>query len=302
MGWWMWWCEQLLLLKFYRMWYQLNFRLPPLAAKMAFGKRGAINAFCNLLRNWKSGETGQLQLTCENQHLKLNYSLDLGECTSPACYPWVCRQGPPGPRRGVGPCRQRRRERRAAARAAAYQGNTTEEVVNPSEPVEKTAIAENAKPAEEVVKAFKYIDAAISINITGPEKSTAAEKVPVSEEDAALTPNSYIQNEKFKCDQCTYPNSSEKGLSQHIRMKHCPSLDLRCSRKQHVDLCCDVMVVRSRNKGARVRAPPKVYHANMKMYGTYCEERSDTNSSFYAFPLPLPGRADRIKYLECFVL
>ena len=52
----------------------------------------------------------------------------------------------------------------------------------------------------------------------------------------------------------------------------------------------------------RVRASPKVYHANLNMYGTYCEERSDTNSSLYAFPLPLPGRPDRIKYLECFVL
>ena len=173
--------------------------------------------------------------------------------------------------------------------------------MNPSEPVEKTAIAENAEPAEEVVKAFNSIDAAISINITGPEKSTAAEKVPVSEEDAALTPKSDILTAKFKCDQCSYSNSSEEGLLQHIRMKHCPSLDLRCSRKQHIDICCDVMLVRSKNKGERVRAPPKVYHA-LKMYGTYCEERSDTNSSLYAFPLPLPGRPDRVKYLECFVL
>ena len=70
----------------------------------------------------------------------------------------------------------------------------------------------------------------------------------------------------------------------------------------HVDLCCDVMLVGSKNKGERVRAHPKVYHSNLNMYGTYCEERSDTNSSLYAFPLPLPGRPDRIKYLECFVL
>ena len=286
---------------------------------MAVGERGAVNAFWNLMQNWKSGETAQLQLTCENQHLKLNYSLDLGEWISPApnstpATPESVVRGHQGPRRGFGPCRQRRRERRAAARAAANQGNTTEEVVTPIDPVEKTAIAENAEPAEEVVKSFKSFDAAISIDITaaedvdkadkatGAEKSTAAEKEPVSEEDAALTPNSDILTDKFKCDQYSYSNSSEKGLLQHIRMKHCPSLDLRCSRKQHVDLCCDVMVVRSRNKGARVRAPPKVYHANLKMYGTYCEERSDTNSSFYAFPLPLPGRPDRIKYLECFVL
>ena len=35
---------------------------------------------------------------------------------------------------------------------------------------------------------------------TGPEKSSAAEKVPVSEEDAALTSNSEILTEKFKCE------------------------------------------------------------------------------------------------------
>ena len=103
---------------------------------MAVGERGAVNAFWNLMRNWKSGETAQLQLTCENQHLKLNYSLDLGEWISLAAIstpatPESVFRGHQGPWRGVGPCRQRRRERRAAVRPAAYQGNTTEEVVTP---------------------------------------------------------------------------------------------------------------------------------------------------------------------------
>ena len=84
------------------------------------------------------------------------------------------------------------------------------------------------------------------------------------------TSNTDHHTETFKCNQCNYENSSEKGLTQHVRMKHCPSLQLRCSRNEHVDLCCDVIVVRSKvSKGSRVKAPTKVYHANLNLFGTY---------------------------------
>ena len=32
--------------------------------------------------------------------------------------------------------------------------------------------------------------------------------------------------EKFKCNQCDYEDSSEKGLTQHVHMKHCPVFSL----------------------------------------------------------------------------
>ena len=92
------------------------------------------------------------------------------------------------------------------------------------------------------------------------------------------------QAEKFKCDQCDYSNPTEKGVTQHKRMKHCPTLKLKCLRQEHVDLCCDV--VEARCKGQKVKAPPQVYHPNIKMYGVYNEERSDCKSSFYGFHLP----------------
>ena len=131
----------------------------------------------------------------------------------------------------------------------------------------------------------------------------AAHQVQSVNKEAAQTSSTDLNTEKFKCDNCNYENLSEKGLTQHVRMKHCPSLKLSCSRHEHVDLCCDVIVVSSKvSKGSKVKAPPKVYHANLNMFGTYDEERSYNNSSFYAFHLPLPGRPDRTKYLECFVL
>ena len=40
--------------------------------------------------------------------------------------------------------------------------------------------------------------------------------------------------EKFKCNQCEYENLSEKGLAHHNRMKHCPWLELRCSKREHI--------------------------------------------------------------------
>ena len=43
---------------------------------------------------------------------------------------------------------------------------------------------------------------------------------------------------EFKCNQCEYEKPSEKGLAQHIIMKHCPWLELRCSKQEHIALIC----------------------------------------------------------------
>ena len=36
----------------------------------------------------------------------------------------------------------------------------------------------------------------------------------------------------------------EKGLTQHMQMKHIHKVDFRCLRQDHVDLCCEVIAVR----------------------------------------------------------
>ena len=106
--------------------------------------------------------------------------------------------------------------------------------------------------------------------------------------------------EKFKCNECDYKNISEKGLAQHIRMKHCPRLELKCFNQEHNGLCCDVL--KQRCRGPKVRAPPRVFHPNLNMYGEYNVVLSNPRSSMYTFDLPLPGRPDRQKHLECFHL
>ena len=55
----------------------------------------------------------------------------------------------------------------------------------------------------------------------------------VANGEAVKTSNTTTHFKIFKCDQYNYTNFSEKGLTQHMCMKHCPSLDLRCSRQEH---------------------------------------------------------------------
>ena len=87
----------------------------------------ALDAFWALVRNWKQGKSSELKLVTENGHMKVNFSMDLGAWVPPT--PGPPRNppavGPQAPKRGPGPCRQRRRERRAAERASE---KATEEV------------------------------------------------------------------------------------------------------------------------------------------------------------------------------
>ena len=73
--------------------------------------------------------------------------------------PWTNRQGPPGPRRGAGPGRLRRRERRAEARPAIDIGDTTVEAASfyetTPEPVKETETAENIENTKKSVNAIR---------------------------------------------------------------------------------------------------------------------------------------------------
>ena len=126
------------------------------------------------------------------------------------------------------------------------------------------------------------------------EASSQVQSDNTVNQEAAETVSIDLNTEKFKCKNFNYGNLSEKELTQHVCMKHCPSLELSCSTHKYVNLCCNVIVVRSKaSKGSKVTAPPKVYHANLNTFGTYEDERSDNNTSYFAFHLPRPGRPDR---------
>ena len=63
--------------------------------------------------------------------------------------------------------------------------------------------ARKSKIAEEVVK-----DPAMS----APKTPKAAEKTAVPKQNSTVL--------AFKCEQCEYTSTSEKGMKQHVRMKH----------------------------------------------------------------------------------
>ena len=68
---------------------------------------------------------------------------------------------------------------------------------------------------------------------------SAAEKLPVIDKgEAAKAFKTDTNLEKLNCDQCNCTNSPEKGLTQHIRMKHCHSVDFRCLKQYHDILLC----------------------------------------------------------------
>ena len=99
---------------------------------MAAGVGGALKHFWTLVNNWEHKQNAELRLNCENGHLLVNYSVDLGLWVPPTPRPPSdsASKGHQGPRRGVGPSRQRRRERRAADKAASTgtKDAATEEV------------------------------------------------------------------------------------------------------------------------------------------------------------------------------
>ena len=81
------------------------------------------------------------------------------------------------------------------------------------------------------------------------KEKSAAEKGPVVVKgEAAKASKTDNKLEKLNYDQCNYKKYSQKRLTQHVLMKYCFSLDLRCFRHDNVDICCDVIAVRFTNQ------------------------------------------------------
>ena len=111
---------------------------------MAEGAKGALKFFWTLVDNWKKNKDAELNLSSVNGHLMVKYSMNLGVWVPPTSKPSSdsASRDHLGPRKGVGPCRQRRRERKAADRAATASGQVAR--VASEEVAESFQVAETA--------------------------------------------------------------------------------------------------------------------------------------------------------------
>ena len=119
---------------------------------MADGVKGAQKFFWTLVDNWKKNKDADLHLSSVDGNLMVKYSMNLGVWVSPTTKHTTkppsdsatrSHQSHQGPRKGVGPSRQRRRERRAADRAAASAEPvkaTSEEVATESTDKSETTV------------------------------------------------------------------------------------------------------------------------------------------------------------------
>ena len=65
-------------------------------------------------------------------------------------------------------------------------------------------------------------------DLSSDYEQSAAEKLAVLANcEAAKASKTDTNLEKNICDQCNGTNSSENGLTQHMRLKQCPSVDFR---------------------------------------------------------------------------
>ena len=155
-----------------------------------------LAGFWQLARHWKQGHRAKLELACENGNLQMNLSGNLGHpdhlhFPKPPPPPNPCPNFPPREIRKSPSYMRRQERRRQKAKEASPSAN------NSATNSDKEIIVEssnNQKSAEEPTKVFT-------------EKLTEE----TVEESFHLL---------FQCDQCEYTNATEKGLSQHKRMKH----------------------------------------------------------------------------------
>ena len=158
----------------------------------------AFASFWQLARHWNQGDKAKLELSCEDGSLQMQLSAVLGHPdklhfpqpspphhSPPPAFPLQKKKKSPSQLR-----RQERRQREALERAEKSVPTTT-----------------NTEEAENVTSNDVHIE-------TIPEV-----EVRNSSEKIAINPAEESSN-SFKCNQCAYTNTTEKGLGQHIRRKH----------------------------------------------------------------------------------
>ena len=170
-------------------------------------------SFSEFINIWGLGGDASLNLTTSRGVTKVAFNCTLGHpgaphSFSPPSAPSSSSNSPSVRPRHRGPA-EREKNRLRAARHQAAKAGTTIPVVVSSETVSATTQVMSSSPSS-APEALTVLDASVS---TAPE----------AEEESSL---------QFKCDQCDYMNISEKGLRQHIRMKH------RISQLDGVDDAC----------------------------------------------------------------
>ena len=168
-----------------------------------------VSSFWQLARHWKNGEKAKLELACEGGSLHMQLSDVLGHPDHPH-FPH------PPPHH---PSPHQHPPHHSPIPPSSY--SISKKKKSPSQ-----LRRQERRQQEALAKAGK---ASASINIiieehNGVDKSTEnmsheneAEKIIIEAEvEKTAEPLSHL----FKCDQCEYTNATEKGLSQHKRMKH----------------------------------------------------------------------------------
>ena len=171
--------------------------MSPLPARMLQQKDLVNSSVAEFLGCWAVGGKATLTLNTVNSVTTVAFTTTLPGHPEAPLHPAPLPAGPPqqplpGPRRHRGPA-QRDRDRLRAARHQAAKTVVTAPVVS-SSPKSVTALVASSPPPSSPPEASTGDDASVSV----------AEELTL----------------QFKCDQCNYSNSTEKGLRQHIRMKH----------------------------------------------------------------------------------
>ena len=158
----------------------------------------AVTSFWKLARHWKQCDKAKLELSCEDRSLHMHLSASLGHPDQPHFPPPPPHAQHPVPRppaKKKSPSQLRRQERRQL------------EAQSKAGPKENNPNVDTEKPPHKGMSTDETIKVVVYKAVQDP----AVKIVQCSAEESVIN---------FKCDQCDYNHTTEKGLGMHKRMKH----------------------------------------------------------------------------------
>jgi hypothetical protein len=160
-----------------------------------------LAGFWQLARHWKQGNKAKLELSCENRSMEMHLSAVLGHpdhlCFPPTLNPPPPPSSTPIKRKPPSYLRWQERRRKAAEKASSFVHSISKS--------DKDTVESNL------------------LNKVRKSSGNLKEVLPEQLDDKQvekLADNSTSSSLCFKCDQCDYTNCTDKGLNQHVRMKH----------------------------------------------------------------------------------
>ena len=186
----------------------------------------AVASFWQLARHWNKGEKAKLELVCEDGSLHMQLSASLGHPDEPH-FP----QPPPSTsftkKKSPSQLRRQERCRQEALNQNGKTGTAKDSAKEPPKEVSKESSnlpngeaaneasnipnGEAEKEKDSAEESLKKASKVIARNMAEKEKESVAVSTAKDAEEPSLP---------FVCDQCDYSNTTEKGLNQHVRMKH----------------------------------------------------------------------------------